>query len=307
MSSSVFAPPGESTLGTGLVDEGLPRVRADFDATRRLQGERRTAERIRAHYLLERQLSDRLRNAHPASRGQVYGEVYAELFRMLPDHPQNAAPRHLERSGREAALLRGFLPAGGAFLELGCGDASVCFEVAGKSSTAYGLDVTDALVEHDRAPSNFQFLATDGVNIPLPAHSVAFAYSNQLMEHLHPEDAEAQLREVFRVLEPGGKYLCITPNRLVGPHDVSIFFGYEARGLHLREYDYRSLRSLGLAAGFRSVEFHVVLKGLAIPLPFAVGAVLEWGLDRVPCSWRGRAARLRSLQVLMGINAVMHR
>ena len=307
MSNPVFASSGAASLGNSPVDEGAPRVRADFDATRRQQGESRTAERIRAHYLLERQLSDRLRNAPSASRGQVYGEVYAELFRTLPDHPQNAAPHHLGRSEREAALLRGFLPEGGAFLELGCGDASVCFEIAGKASTAYGLDVTDALVERDRAPPNFQFLATDGVNIPLPAHSVAFAYSNQLMEHLHPEDAEAQLREVFRVLAPGGKYLCITPNRLVGPHDVSIFFSYEARGFHLREYDYRSLRSLGLAAGFRRIEFHVVLKGRAIPLPFAVGAALEWGLDRIPRSWRGRAARLRLLQVLMGVNAIMHR
>ena len=69
----------------------------------------------------------------------------------------------------------------------------------------------------------------------------------------------------------------------------------------------RSLRSLGLAAGFRRIEFHVVLKGRAIPLPFAVGAALEWGLDRIPRSWRGRAARLRLLQVLMGVNAIMHR
>lgn len=307
MSSPVVARPGGRSLGTGSVDRGAPCVRADFDATRRQQGEGRTAERIRAHYLIERQLSDRLRAAPAAVRGKVYGEVYAELFRALPDHPQNAAPPHLGRSNRETALLRGFLPAGGAFLELGCGDASVCFEVAGKFSRAYGLDVTDALVGYDRAPSNFQFLATDGVNIPLPPCSVAFAYSNQLMEHLHPDDAEAQLREVFRVLEPGGKYLCITPSRLVGPHDVSIFFDYEARGLHLREYDYRSLRSIGLAAGFRRVEFHVVLKGSAIPLPFAVGAALEWGLDRLPPGWRGRAARLRPLQVLMGLNAVMHR
>jgi SAM-dependent methyltransferase len=286
---------------------GAPSVRADFDATRRAQGEIRTAERIRAHYLLERQLSDRLRCAPAGARAQAYGEVYAELFKSLPDHPQNAAPSHVGRSGREAALLRGFLPGAGAFLELGCGDASVCFDVAGRVSKAYGLDVTDALVPRDGAPRNFEFLRTDGVNIPLPSHSVAFAYSNQLMEHLHPDDAEAQLREVFRVLEPGGRYLCITPSRLVGPHDVSIFFDYEARGLHLREYDYRALRRLGLAAGFRRVEFHALVKGVALRLPFNVAAPLEWLLDRLPHGVRGRLARLRPLQVAMGINAVMQR
>lgn len=285
--------------------EATPFVRADFDATRHAHGDGRSAERIRAHYLLERRLSDRLRRAPAGLRGQVYAEVYAELFRSLPDHPQKAAVAHLGRSDRETALLRGRLPATGAFLELGCGDASVCFEVAGQVSRAYGLDVTDALVRHDRAPSNFQFLGTEGVKIPLPTQSVAFAYSNQLMEHLHPDDAEAQLREVFRVLEPTGSYLCITPSRLVGPHDVSIFFDYEATGLHLREYDYRALRSLGLAAGFRRVEFHIVVKGVTISLPFAVGTAFEWVLDRLPARWRGRLARLRALQVAMGINAVM--
>lgn len=284
-----------------------PSLRRDFEATKRVHGDDRSPERIRAHYQLERQLSDRLRRAPAHVRGKVYSDVYAELFETLTDHPQKAAPQHTGRASREAAILSGFLGKGASYLELGCGDAVVCFDVAGRASITYGVDVTDALIRYDQAPPNFKFVQTDGVNIPLPSASVDLAYSNQLMEHLHPEDAEAQLREVYRVLKPGARYLCITPSRLTGPHDVSIFFDYEARGFHLREYDYRSLRKLGLAAGFRRVEFHVMLKGRRIPLPFLLGVGLEWALDVAPVNWRARLSRFRPLQVLMGINALMRR
>jgi predicted SAM-dependent methyltransferase len=36
------------------------------------------------------------------------------------------------------------------------------------------------------------------------AESVDLAYSNQLMEHLHPDDASEQLANVYRALKPGG-------------------------------------------------------------------------------------------------------
>jgi SAM-dependent methyltransferase len=289
------------------VVEALPTLRRDFEALKRRQEDDRSPERIRAHYQLERRLAERLREAPAHMRAKVYSDVYAELFETLPDHPQKAATPHVGRARREASLLNGFLDEGTAYLELGCGDAVVCFEVAAGVSIAYGLDVTDVLIQHDRAPPNFQFVRTDGVNIPLPSDSLDFAYSNQLMEHLHPEDAEAQLRDICRVLKPGARYLCVTPNRLTGPHDVSKFFDYEARGFHLREYDHRSLRKLGLAAGFRRVEFHVMLRGGRAPLPFWVAAALEWVLDASPANWRARLSRFRPLEVIMGINAVMHR
>ena len=63
--------------------------------------------------------------------------------------------------------------------------------------------------------TNFELIISDGISIPVPAGSIDFAYSNQLMEHLHPDDAESQLENVFTALRPGGAYLCITPNRLL--------------------------------------------------------------------------------------------
>jgi predicted SAM-dependent methyltransferase len=53
------------------------------------------------------------------------------------------------------------------------------------------------------ASSNFRFVKTSGVEIPLADASVGLAHSDQLMEHLHIDDAEPQLREVYRILKPG--------------------------------------------------------------------------------------------------------
>lgn len=56
------------------------------------------------------------------------------------------------------------------------------------------------------------------------------------MEHLHPDDAYEQLQEIYNALIPGGIYICITPNRLSGPHDVSQYFDSIATGFHPKEY-----------------------------------------------------------------------
>ena len=48
----------------------------------------RSAENIRQHYIIERELADRLRHAsREERRAGLYAAVYNELFRRVPDHP----------------------------------------------------------------------------------------------------------------------------------------------------------------------------------------------------------------------------
>jgi SAM-dependent methyltransferase len=121
------------------------------------------------------------------------------------------------------------------------------------------------------------------------------------MEHLHIEDAEPQLREIYRVLKPGGQYLCTTPNRVSGPHDISVYFDEIPRGFHMREYDYGSLRSLLLGAGFRRVRFPVVVRGLPLATPsYSALRWVERVLETMPPLRRTRLAGL-----MLGITALV--
>jgi ubiquinone/menaquinone biosynthesis C-methylase UbiE len=265
----------------------------------------RAADRIIAHYVLERQLSDQLRCAPPENRSATYTEVYKRLFASLPDHPQqDPNPGHSARVDAQLREIKRHIAPGAIFLELGCGDAALGFAAAGKVSTVYGLDVTDALVDFASAPQNFRFLHSSGTNVPLPAATVDFAYSNQLLEHLHPEDAVEQLQEVRRVLKPGGRYMCVTPSRVSGPHDISCYFDYEATCLHLREYDYRSLRTLFREAGFQSISCHALLRGLELRLPYSVIRTLECSMLMLPDRLRARLTLLEPIRTILGLTII---
>ena len=67
--------------------------------------------------------------------------------------------------------------------------------------------------------------------------------------HLHPEDAGDQL--TVRFPARACVYVCITPNRVSGPHDILGIFDDVVTGFHLKEYTFRELRRLFEDIGFR--------------------------------------------------------
>src|SRR5262249_53890709 len=133
-------------------------------------------------------------------------------------------------------FLRRFLKPSHHFLEIGAGDCALSLEVAKQVRRVCAVDVSSKLTESIPRPHNFELLLSDGCSVDVPDGAVDVAYSNQLMEHLHPEDAIRQLREVYRTVKPGGVYVCVTPNRVGGPYDISRHFDKVATGLHLKEY-----------------------------------------------------------------------
>jgi hypothetical protein len=121
------------------------------------------------------------------------------------------------------------------------------------------------------------------------------------MEHLHPEDAREQLRNIYRSLAPGGIYVCITPNRMYGPCDISKYFDEIATGFHLREYTAREMRQLLIGAGFADVRFYAPACGRFLRCPYRVIAVLESALGAMPYALRKRIAGTRPMRALLGL------
>lgn len=237
----------------------------------------RTPEQLRHHYEVERRLAGRLRRSTPEERARLYSEVYDELFRSVPDHPQlgwRADPRiRSARIEKHLHTIERFLPEGGTYLEVGAGDCALASRVSARAGKVYALEVSEEITAAAAQRPNLEVVITDGRSVPVPSGSVQVAFSDQLMEHLHPDDAAEQLANVQRALAPGGVYLCITPNRLSGPHDISRVCDSVATGFHLKEYTNRELATLMRDAGFKQVRTFLTLRGRTVtaPLPLTLG------------------------------------
>jgi SAM-dependent methyltransferase len=254
-------------------------------AARRWAGDVRSARQLREHYEIERELAVRLRQATTEERSTLYAEVYDELFRRIPHHPQLQRRFSEERQrqvDRELYFLSPLLDSEVTFLEIGAGDLALSRRVAAMVGEVYAVDVAAEIAGIDHTAANLHIALTDGRHFPLPDESIALAYSNQLMEHLHPDDAAEQVRDLFRVIRPGGAYLCVTPNRLTGPWDVSRMFSSAPTGLHLREYSNRELVALLRDVGFEEIHAVVPAGRSARQVPAALFTTVERALEALP-------------------------
>ncbi len=256
----------------------------------------RSIDRLRALYEVERELARRLREAPADARGALYGEVYNELFARVSDHPQLRVakdPQSIRAGvGEQLRMVRAFLAPGGSFVEVGAGDCALSLAVCGYASIVRAIEVSDTIADVADPPPEFELLITDGTSIPVAPGSVDLVYSNQLMEHLHPDDATTQAANIAAALRPGGKYICITPHRLLGPADISAFFtDGPAEGFHLREYTARELRDLFVSVGFSNVHVLAAHRGRALELPAAPFLLLEALFGALPARLRGRLKR----------------
>jgi SAM-dependent methyltransferase len=266
--------------------------------------ETRSAEQLLRHYEVEKELATRLRSASKRDRLDLYRSVYDELFRRVPDHPQVTAPKrasHQNKVSSQFHLVKPLLTPGGTFMEIGGGDCALSFEVAPLVKQAWGVEVTDQLIPRP-APPNFQEVLSNGSSIPLPSDTVDLAFSFSVAEHVHPEDFIEHLAEVHRVLKPGGVYYCVTPNRVLGPHDISRYFDDVAAGLHLKEYTNGEMARLYRRAGFGAVWVEKRLKSIRWRMPVWALQMAEGICGVLPRGIRTRLASSRRLSWAMEVS-----
>jgi SAM-dependent methyltransferase len=266
------------------------------------RGELRDEAQLREHYQIERELADRLRCAGREERRRLYALLYDELYRRVPHHPMNR-PQHGRALGveRDAAFLRRFLRPSSVFMEIGAGDCALSCLLAADVRRVVAIDVSGEIMRLAPPAANVERVLSDGTSIPVPPGSVDVAFSDQLMEHLHPDDAAEQLRNIYRSLAPGGTYVCITPNRLYGPRDISGYFDDVATGFHLREYAAAELRALFRSTGFSRLRFYAGARGWFVPMPSPVLLAAEAALGALRPGARRRLAGAAPVRALLGL------
>ncbi|KKN13980.1 hypothetical protein LCGC14_1000760 [marine sediment metagenome] len=273
-----------------------------------IEEDRRSPERIKHHYVVEKALAKELKAASRAERKKLYIDFYDELFKKVLDHPQLTIKEN-EEAKRKATnskmhLLKPYLNKSSTFLEIGAGDCAQSFKVAKYVKKVIAVDVSAEITKSNSEPENFTLVINDGSSINVPEKSIDVIYSNQLMEHLHPEDAIFQLKNTYKALKDGGSYICITPHRFSGPHDVSKYFDDVATGFHLKEYSYAELYKIFKDAGFGKMSSMIGRGRFFVKVPIGLQLFVEKILMTLPKKISSKIAHSLIFRLLLGIKII---
>lgn len=216
--------------------------------------------RLREYYEMGCTLHARiLKEPSMEKRVDLYQEMYDWCFGFLNRHGLalclGFSPTFLERNldvfqGKEV-------------LDYGCGFGQSTAFLSRHAKTVCGLDASAVCIDQARrefgALTNVRFVRHSSPLLDLPSASFDAVYSNDVLEHLHPDDGLIHLREVNRILRPGGRYLLWTPPAEEGPSDGTKWFfpqGYGFKPIcgHLKEYTREELVDVARRAGFAGVD-----------------------------------------------------
>ena len=222
----------------------------------------------RTTHVLQR-VRRRLEPAQPAPPsghdGGDYGQLWdprdeTEAMRLILN---NADPEVFEATGRENAdQLSRLIGASDTVLDLGCGIGRVARYVAPRCNLLWAVDASEKMLTMARrrlvGHANVRFERCEGNKVPgVPDASVDLAYSILVLQHLEREDAFELLRDVRRMVRPGGAVYLTFPN-LLSEEYLSAFLAYVEQGevanrSRARFYTPQEVGRLLPAAGF-SVE-----------------------------------------------------
>jgi SAM-dependent methyltransferase len=265
----------------------------------------RTIEQLENHFRVESAIAARLKQANRGERVRIYRTMYDDLFSKVPDHPRLVRRRDAARTAAvnlvKLRLLRRFLDNATVAVELGAGDCRFSYELCRRTGFVYGVDISDQRSAFDDVPENFEHVVYDGYDLPLAKNSVDIFFSDQLIEHLHPEDLALHFQLVLGILKDGGVYVFRTPHRFSGPHDISMYFRDEACGFHLKEWTYRELLPIVRGIGYRSMRGYRGIKGRPIRMPIWSLMLVESVLGSLPGSARRSLAYRLSPEICMAV------
>jgi ubiquinone/menaquinone biosynthesis C-methylase UbiE len=182
-----------------------------------------------------------------------------------------------ERAYREKTLEHAGLKVGESVLDVGCGTGTLAIAAkshVGFAGKVYGVDVSPEMIARARkkakkAAADIAFENAFVENLPFPDATFDVVLSTTMLHHL-PDTARRQcLREVGRVLKPGGRLLAVD---FGGP--VSERRSWVAKLHRLGRIDLSRLTPLVIEAGLKIVQSGPLAQsfGLMSDLHFTLAA-----------------------------------
>lgn len=175
-----------------------------------------------------------------------------------------AEDRHWWYRGRRDVIERVIadlkLPARARILDAGCGSGRNMIELA-RHGTVSGVELSGPSVDVARARGAGEVIAGSVLDMPFDSDSFDLSVCLDVIEHL--DDDVGALRELRRVLAPGGSLLVTVPAY------QWLWSGHDEVNHHHRRYTRRSLQRVAEQAGWEQVRttyFNSLLLPLAILL-----------------------------------------
>jgi SAM-dependent methyltransferase len=213
-----------------------------------------------------------------AGESADYEGYYGEENLILPDF----IDRRLDE------IVAGFEPyrRAGRLLDVGCGAGTFLRAAKRAGWEAVGVEVSATAVEHNRA-AGFEVFAGELEAARYPEGHFDVVVASEVLEHV--AGPRAMLREILRVLRPGGLLWATTPNgRGLSARALGLGWSAVCPPEHLHLFSRAALRSLLEAEGFGRVR--VVTEGVN---PFEILSSLRRGRATPPAHASAGAERVR--------------
>jgi len=129
--------------------------------------------------------------------------------------------------------------AGDRVLDIACGDGYGCRILSGTVGDVLGIDINEALIasnNQQNGQKNIRYAVDNAFGLSLGDGAVTGATAMELIEHLPVDQVDTFVKEVRRVVAPGGAFICSTPQNSHGEIPVVPW--------HVREYSFSELKAI---------------------------------------------------------------
>jgi ubiquinone/menaquinone biosynthesis C-methylase UbiE len=131
-------------------------------------------------------------------------------------------PTKLSMRRRIDTVMRVLDPKEGEkILDIGCGVGTFAFHSAKAGAISYGIDYSQKSIQTAKLLSKrfgvsekTNFLVGDAKNLPFEANCFDKIVSADFIEHITDNEKNILLKDMIRILKPGGRIIIFTPNKI---------------------------------------------------------------------------------------------
>ena len=209
------------------------------------------AFRVEAHYhdlLLNEDNFDK--------RMKLYDEFYTKL---MPIYGRDTSLINKKNPKDKYVKLFSKELENASIIDYGCGQGymlqSIDQNLITKKLTGIDVFIPEELKSHER----IKFIDSNIIDHRFE-EKFDVAFSDNVLEHLVPNDARIHLESIYKNLNEKGQLIIIMPNRLFGPWDITRIKDFSqsgklaAAGGHVNESTHTEMTSLLRAIGFKQVS-----------------------------------------------------